>query len=172
MANNTTLGSTEMGIYKVKDMALVPQPGTGTCWCASAIMLYKWSRKAGYLTMVDPLSDSGTRWRWENNKSWSKYDNPWLAKTLNIYTYDEIPRSYDGLRTFLKDWGPIWASGLKTWTGSAYGHVVVIGGVADTGVLIYDPEPVGQGKSFWMTWNQLDTYIKGEPAEAQFMTVN
>ncbi|MBK8066015.1 MAG: hypothetical protein IPK29_20120 [Betaproteobacteria bacterium] len=108
-----------------------------------------------------PAGDSGARWRWDNNKSWSKYDNRWLAKTLNIYTYDDIPLSFhDSLRTFLKDWGPIWASGRKTWTGSAYGHVIVICGVADTGVLVYDPEPVGQGSSFWLTWKQLDTYIR------------
>lgn len=48
---------------------------------------------------------------------------------------------------------------------------VVLCGVADTGVLVYDPEPVGKGSSFWLTWKQLDTYIKGEPATAQFMTV-
>ncbi len=161
----------EMAITKLSNMTLVAQRGTGVCWCASAIMLYKWGRKAGHMRMVDPLTDPGTKWRWDENKSWGKEDNAYLATTLNMQTQSSIPMNYAGLNDFLTAHGPIWAAGRKTWTGEAYGHVVVICGVADTGVLIYDPEPVNQGSSRWLTWNQLSGYVKGIDAAVQFMTV-
>jgi|GEM_PF-6118803 len=160
-----------MGIFKLSNMTLVPQIHNGGCWCASAIMLYKWSRKSGLHRMVEPLSDPGIKWRWTENKDWGSSDNWWLSQTLNIETHSSIPLEYAELKTFLKEHGPIWTSGMKTWSGEAHGHVVVICGVANTGVFIYDPEPVGYGCSRWLTWTQISDYILGSDASIQFMTV-
>ena len=161
-----------MGIFKLSKMTLIPQPGDGTCWCASAIMLYKWGRKTGSLTMVDPLSDSGIKQRWEENMDWKASDNWWLAQTLNLTTHGDIPLDRDGLKSFLEEHGPIWSAGLKTWSGKAFGHVVVICGVADTGVFIYDPQPEGYGSSRWLTWTQIKNFISKGDASLPFMTVN
>lgn len=160
-----------MAITKLHNMTLVPQRGDGVCWCASAIMLYKWGRASGQHRMVNPLSDEGTKWRWDNNGDWDSYDNGYLATTLNMETQSDIPRNYEELKSFLEDHGPIWTAGLKTWTGGAYGHVVVISGVADTGVFIHDPEPVNKGTTRWLTWTQLNKFINGSSATVQFLTV-
>lgn len=160
-----------MGITKLSHMKLVAQRDDGVCWCAAAIMLYKWGRAAGQHSMVNPLVDAGTSWRWENNKDWASSDNGFLATTLNMEIQSELPVDYEGMKSFLSDHGPVWTAGLKTWTGDAYGHVVVICGVANTGVLIYDPEPVNQGSSMWLTWMQLANYINGSTASVQFLTV-
>jgi len=151
-------------------MTLVPQRADGVCWCASAIMLYKWSQATGNTGMKDPLSDSGTKWRWDNNKDWAPGDNAYLATTLNMKTHDDVPTDYDGLNSFLQSHGPIWTAGQKNWGGANHGHVVVICGVADTGVLIYDPEPVNQGCSQWLTWDQLAKYTDGTSATVKYMT--
>lgn len=64
------------------------------------------------------------------------------------------------LTNALRIHGPLWMSGDKTWTGDRYGHVVVVFGAADTGVLIHDPEPVYKGTEFWMTWTDIRKYFK------------
>ncbi len=161
-----------MGIFKLSKMTLIAQPGDGTCWCASAIMLHKWSRKTGAHTMVDPLSDAGLKRRWEENMDWKASDNAWLATTLNVATHTSIPLDSAGLQSFLEEHGPIWSAGLKTWSGGAYGHVVVICGVADTGVFIYDPQPEGYGSSRWLTWSQIKHFIDKTDASVPFFTVN
>jgi hypothetical protein len=160
-----------MAITKLHNMTLVAQISDAGCWCASAQMLYKWGRKSGQHRMTDPLADPGIKWRWTESKDWDSSDNGWLATTLNVEIQSEIPLDYKGLKSFLKDHGPIWTAGMKTWTGDAYGHVVVICDVADTGVFIYDPEPVNKGSSRWLTWTQICDYINGTTPTVQFLTV-
>lgn len=100
-----------MAITKLHNMTLVAQRGDGVCWCASAIMLYKWGRASGQHRMVNPLADAGTKWRWEQNGDWDPSDNGYLATTLNMETHSSIPLDYNGLKSFLKEHGPIWTAG-------------------------------------------------------------
>ena len=81
-----------------------------------------------------------------------------------------MPADYNGLNTFFASHGPIWAAGQKNWCGNDHGHVVVVCGVADTGVFIHDPEPVGHGSSIWLTWDQWKKYVDGFSASVQFLT--
>jgi hypothetical protein len=159
-----------MPITKVPHVSLIAQRADGVCWCASALMLYKWSINSGHAGMKDPLADSGMKWRWDNNKDWSSSDNAFLASTLAMKTHGSIPADYSGLNTFFVSHGPIWAAGQKNWGGNNHGHVVVTCGVADTGVFIHDPEPVGNGSSFWLTWAQWKKYVDGFTASVQFLT--
>lgn len=159
-----------MPITKVQNVPLISQRGDGVCWCASAIMLYRWAQATGKTGMKDPLSDTGTKWRWDNNKDWASGDNQFLATTLNMKTLASVPRDYAGLNDLLQKRGPIWCAGQKTWGGGNHGHVVVICGAADTGAFIFDPEPVNQGSSWWLTWDQLEKYIAGSSAAVQFLT--
>ena len=85
-------------------------------------------------------------------------------------TLSAVPRDYAALNTLFQLRGPIWCAGHKTWGGGGHGHVVVICGVADTGVFIHDPEPVNQGSSIWLTWDQLKKYIDGTSPVVQFLT--
>ncbi len=159
-----------MSITKVQNVPLVAQISDGVCWCASALMLYRWAQATGNSGMKDPLSDSGTKSRWENNKDWDPSDNGFLASTLNMQIQSSIPTDYTFLNTFLQLHGPIWAAGQKNWGGANHGHVVVICGVADTGVFIYDPEPVNQGSSQWLTWDQLRNFSAGTTADVKYLT--
>ena len=159
-----------MPITKVQNVPLVAQRGDGVCWFASALMLYKWAQATGHTTMKDPMADSGMKMRWDNNLDWGSGHNAFLATTLAMKTHASIPTEYQGLNTFFQSHGPIWAAGQKTWGGADHGHVVVICGVADTGVFIHDPEPVNQGVSLWLTWSQLKKYTDGASATVQFLT--
>ena len=159
-----------MPIIKMANVPLVAQRGDGVCWCASALMLYKWSVATKRNQMKDPLSDSGTKWRWDENKDWASSDNKFLATTLNMKTLSAVPRDYAALNTLFQLRGPIWCAGKKMWGGGNHEHVVVICGVADTGVFIHDPEPVNRGSSMWLTWDQLKKYIDGTSPLVQFLT--
>lgn len=150
-----------MSIYKVANLELVSQPTDGVCWWASDTMLYKWSKASGRGTMIDPLSDPGFKWRYENNGSWGCSDNTFMATTLKMVGIKDIDLTYDGLFSAFQSHGPLFASLQKNWNGNDYGHAVVFGGVADTGVLVFDPMPVGKGSLIWLTWAQVKKALDG-----------
>lgn len=159
-----------MPISKLQGVPLIPQRADGVCWCASAIMLHRYALTLGPATMKDPLSDKGTKYRWDNNLDWDSKDNAFLATTLVMKTHSAVPMNYAGLNDMLFSHGPIWAAGHKTWGGGNHGHVVAFCGAADTGVFVHDPEPVAQGSSFWLTWAQAQKYIDGVTASIKFLT--
>src|SRR5688500_2227124 len=102
-----------MPITKVAFVPLIPQRADGVCWCASALMLYKWSVATKRTLMKDPLSDSGMKHRWDNNKDWASSDNKFLATTLNMKTLSAVPRDYAALNSLMQMRGPIWCAGKK-----------------------------------------------------------
>lgn len=160
-----------MPIVKVQNVPLIAQKSDGVCWCASALMVYKWAQATGNATMKNPLDDAGMKKRYEDNGDWGSSQNGILATTFNMKTHASIPMEYTELNTFLQKHGPIWTAGQKNWGGNNHGHVVVICGVADTGVFIHDPEPVGQGSSQWLTWAQIKKYTDGATqADVKFLT--
>ncbi|KXK03777.1 MAG: Papain-like cysteine protease AvrRpt2 [Acidobacteria bacterium OLB17] len=143
-----------MGIYKVQNLQIVAQPTDAVCWWASDTMLYNWSKATGRGSMIDPLSDAGFKARYDSNGTWGSGDNKFMAKTLKMVEIASLDLTYDGLVAAFMKHGPIFASLQKNWGGNDYGHAVVFGGVADTGVLVYDPMPVGKGSLIWLTWAQ------------------
>lgn len=159
-----------MAINKVSNLELVAQPTDGVCWWASDTMLYKWSKATGRGSMIDPLSDSGFKWRYESNGDWGCADNRFMARTLKMVEISSLDISYDGLVAAFSKHGPIFASVQKNWNGNNQGHAVVFGGVADTGVLVYDPEPMKSGSLIWLTWDQVKKAVDGiSGANPQFL---
>ncbi len=160
-----------MAITKLSNMTLVAQPSDGVCWWASAQMVYKWSKATGRGQMKSPDSDAGYAQRKKDNGDVYAFQNNILGRALNMKFHSSLSMDQSSVNSFLQDHGPIWTSVKKNWGGNNHGHVVVICGVADTGVLIYDPEPVNQGSSFWLTWDQIKKALAGvTDADPQFMT--
>lgn len=152
-----------MPIIKKEKVPLIPQPTDGVCWYVSARMLAEWRKaeKGGMGTMIDPAEHDDCRQMFERNAGWQPWQVGLLAKWLNTNLPD-ISMDFGGISTALHLHGPIWTAGWKTWGGAGHYHVIVILGVADTGVLIHDPEPIGVGTYTWKTWSAMDKYINSK----------
>ena len=151
-----------MPITKVANVPLMYQRSDGVCWYACSRMLYTWSQATGRGTVKNPENaDPGYVTRYNNNGTVGCRDNWHLADAFNLKKQSSIPLDYDGLSKFLEAHGPIWAGVQKNWGGNNHGHVVVICGVADTGVFVHDPEPMKQGSSYWLTWAQIKAAVNG-----------
>jgi hypothetical protein len=164
---------TGMPIHVIQKVPLMAQPTDGVCWMMSALMVYKWSQNTGSGNMRNPMDDEGSKARYERNGDWSSGHNGLLAGYFNMVTHKNsaLEMNYDSLSTFLICKGPVWTALQKNWGGNDHGHVVVMCGAADTGVLIHDPEPMKQGSALWLTWNQIKTAINGlSGADYQFLT--
>lgn len=146
-----------MGIVKLSGVPLLSQPTTGVCWYMCAQMLYQWSKNAKRGTMKDPATaDSGYTLRFNNNGDVASGQNWHLAAAFGMVKHSSISMDLKTVESFLQKHGPIWTGLKKNWGGHNHGHVVVICGVADTGVFIHDPEPMKVGSSSWLTWAQIN----------------
>lgn len=160
-----------MAIIKVPNVPLIAQPTDGVCWFACAQMVYKWCKATGNGSMTNPESHAPSKKRYDDNLDWNSAQNGLLASYFNMKTHSSVSMDLSGLTAFFQKNGPIWTAGQKTWGGNNHGHVIVIAGVADTGVFILDPEPVGYGSSQWLTWDQIKKFIDGATkADYKFLT--
>lgn len=158
-----------MATIKVGNVPLIPQPTDGVCWYASARMLFKWQQATGKGEMKNPAEVEMSRLSFERNASWTSSLNGLLATHLNMQK-PSVDMNFDSVNSALSRNGPIWTAGYKTWAGS-HGHVVVICGVAPTGVFIHDPEPMKMGSTRWLTWSQIKKYVDGaDEADYKFLT--
>lgn len=152
-----------MTTTRIGQVPLIPQYKTGSCWYASASMLAEWRirTKGGLGTMTHPNAHSDTKDMYKRNAAFLSVGSGALKRWLGLRDVP-MPKSHDDWPTTLTTYGPIWAAGMKHWDGT-YGHVVVIFGAADTGLLIMDPEPISQGREEWRTWASMEKYFeKGE----------
>ena len=162
-----------MAIYKVQNMTLVAQNFNGVCWWGSSQMCYLWSKAAGKGTMIEPDSDEGFKARHDGNGDWFCGKNGFMAGQFKMKKFTSLSMDFATLKDFMEVHGPVFTSVGKNWNGHTdYGHAVVLAGVADTGVFIYDPEPVNVGSSTWLTWDQINKAIASvsNDADYQFLT--
>lgn len=161
-----------MSITKLSHVPLMYQKSDGVCWYACSRMLYKWSAATGRGGAKNPATaDQGYIDRYNRNGTVGSQDNWHLANAFNFNQHSSITMDEDSINTFLQEHGPIWAGVAKNWHGnSGYGHVVVICGVATTGVFIHDPQPERQGSTFWLTWDQIKTAVNGIDGSPQFLS--
>lgn len=152
-----------MGITKLANVPLHYQYASGVCWFACSRMLYVWSKAAGRGSMTDPKSDSGYLQRYKDNGSVGCDQNWHIAQQFNMKKHASLKMDYASVSKFLTDHGPIWTGLRKNWGGHNHGHVVVICGVSETGVFVHDPEPINQGSSFWLTWEQITKAVEALP---------
>ncbi len=160
-----------MAITKLSNVPLIPQPTTGVCWYACARMLYRWSKATGRGAMTNPQDDPGYFKRFNDNGSVAAFQNNHIARSFNMKMHPNMTLDYDSVYQMLLDHGPIWTGHKKNWGGHNHGHVIVICGVAETGVFVHDPEPMKQGSTFWLTWEQIKKAVEGEPeSDPPFLT--
>jgi hypothetical protein len=146
-----------MAIYLVDKVTLIPQDKTNGCWYFSAKAMAKWSADTGKNTIKDPGSLKDLLNLYEGNCGYALSTCGELANKLGMKALSRVERGFADYLTLLKN-GPLWVSGLK---GGADGfpHVIVIAGVADTGVLVLDPLPLNKGERGWKTWSWLKSFL-------------
>ena len=143
-----------MAIYIVPDVPLLPQDRTNGCWYFSAKMVAKYSRG----TVKDPETVPVLKNLYDGNCGWSTKTAKDLAAHLGMDAVARDPRGPKEMRNLLVT-GPVWAAGMLPQGASSFAHVVVIAGVADTGVLVLNPLPLNVGERSWKTWAWLDQFI-------------
>ena len=162
-----------MAMTVLSGVPLMWQKSNGVCWYASARMVYTWAKANGKGSMTDPAADPGYFQRYNNGGDVACTQNWHIAQRFHMQKHTDIKMDYASVNSVLQKNGPIWTGLRKNWDGNDHGHVVVICGVADTGVLIHDPEPMHQGTAKWLTWDQITKAVKGLEKDApnpQFLT--
>lgn len=143
----------------MQNMRLIPQTMTMSCWYASAQMLIQWRRKSRLMTeaaMPDPSEDPvSARLRDDN----SGIVNPQIvetAKRLGLVAVPPMSPSPNAIYFWLRRYGPLWVNGKS--------HIVVLAGISDLDVLVYDPSPVNEGR---IDWRSLSTWYTGDDVDSR-----
>ncbi len=147
-----------MAIYTVPNLSLMGQDKTNGCWYFSAKMMADWSKKSGGGVIKDPSALDDLQNLYTGNCGYALSTCGTLAGKLGMKAQSRQKRSYAEMLALLKN-GPLWTAGFKGGVKNGFPHVVVIGGVADTGVLVLDPLPLNNGDKNWKTWAWLDEFL-------------
>ncbi len=150
-----------MAIILVPNVTLLPQDKSNGCWYFSAKMMHKWAKDNNKTAIKDPefVTDAPSNLfqLYSTNAGYATTTCVELAGRLGMKALPRKKRGFDDFKILLAK-GPIWAAGAKGGFTGAY-HVTVIAGVADTGLLLYDPLPMNVGKKIWRTWDWMDNYF-------------
>lgn len=146
-----------MAIYTISGLPLKGQDKTNGCWYFSAKMMAEWSSKSGSGAIKDPSTQTDLFNLYDGNCGYALSTCGTLAKKLGMKALPRQERGFKEMLPLLKQ-GPLWAAGLKGGA-SGFPHVVVIGGVADTGVLVLDPLPLNHGSKEWKTWSWFKAFL-------------
>lgn len=147
-----------MAIYTVSNLNLMGQDKTNGCWFFSAKMMAAWSKKASNGAIIDPSGVKDLDNLYTGNCGYALSTCGTLADKLKMKAHSRQKRGYAEMLALLKS-GPLWTAGFKGGAANGFPHVVVIGGVADTGVLVLDPLPLNSGGKGWKTWAWLDNFL-------------
>ena len=164
-----------MAIVLVPGLTLLPQDKSNACWYHSGKMLHKWVGANKKKKVKDPASARTERLNlqglYESNSGYAPNTCIELAGALGLTAQSKKKRGYEEFKALLAK-GPIWAAGAKGGAGGSF-HVMVIGVVADTGLLLFDPLPLNRGQKTWRTWEWLDGFfdITSSRMDANLLTV-
>jgi hypothetical protein len=157
-----------VAIFRLGQARVIAQPSDGVCWYATLQVLGRWRKSVrgsmGEMIAVEDQPDCARMYK--QNQTWPADNNSLLAQWLRMkkYSKSEIKMEYKALYDVMNSKGPIYAAGVKTWGTAAHGHVVAFAGVADTGVLVLDPEPMNTGLERWRTWDEIDGFLNRKTA--------
>jgi len=156
--------------YIVPGMTLIPQTMKLSCWYASAKMLINWrreNRKMSEEKIIDPSEDKISE---EMKKTDTGITNPQivgLAKRLGLEQIPPMSPTKELIQIWLKQYGPLWVNGKS--------HIVVIAGIIDNQLLVYDPSPRGKGTielrsiEGWYVGNETDSRDVGSDVQTVFL---
>ena len=147
-------------LYAVPNVPMIPQDKDMACWYASAQMVIGWRRKKkGKTTMLDPSEIPVMVEMYKADNGIDLESVISFGQTLGLREVPLMTPTPQAMNGWLHKYGPLWAAGLKSTKTNNYNHVVVITGIADTGVQIQDPEPKDHGYKGWKNWDWLTTLL-------------
>ncbi len=140
-------------------MTLIPQTLKMSCWYASAQMLIQWKMdkmQQSLPDLVPPDLDSECRKIRDANKGLVNGAILSMAKRLGLRAIPPMTPSPDTIEKWLYQYGPLWVNGKS--------HIVVIGGIRDTDVKVYDPSPLNIGR---INWRSLTSWYIGSESSSR-----
>ena len=139
--------------YEVPGMTLMPQQDNTACWYASAQMLIHWKMNRLRMCLADlipPSLDAECRKIRDAGGGIVNSEILAMAKRLGLQAVPPMSPTLDALEDWLRRYGPLWVNG-KT-------HIVVIAGIRNMSVKVYDPWPPKKGR---IDWRSLTTWYVG-----------
>lgn len=156
--------------YIVPQMTLIPQMKAMSCWYASARMLIRWrgdQTQSSEMGIIDPEIDAASAALRDVNNGITNPQIVAFARRIGLEPVPPMSPTEQAIEGWLRWYGPLWVNG-KT-------HIVVIAGVANGKVLVYDPSPQYKGGINWRSlngWyigNDVDARDTGADVEAVFL---
>lgn len=145
--------------YTVPNMKLIPQDKNWSCWYASAQMIINWRREktqSSEMGIIDPSEDDSSEDIYKLDKGIGNGQIISFAKKLGLVAVPPLSPSEDAIENWLRRYGPLWVNG-KT-------HIVVIAGIKNGNVLVYDPSPLNKGK---VEWRSLSGWYIGSSVDSR-----
>jgi len=141
-------------------MNLIPQKDNMSCWYASAQMLIYWKMnrlRQSLASLVPPELDAQCRTIRDGGGGILNPQILGMAQRLGLRAVPPMSPTPQALRTWLQHYGPLWVNGRS--------HIVVIAGIKDLQVKIYDPWPPSRGMIDWRSLT--DWYVGGQNPAGQ-----
>jgi hypothetical protein len=159
-----------MGNLIISDVPMITQDQTLSCWYASTQMVIQWRRNRNQMTEArfrDPSEIPAAVALYATNSIL-----PWtgaiaFARALGLEYVPLMSPTLRAIESWLNNYGPIWAAGLKKRPGASYGHAFVIVGIDGDFLHIHDPEPAalkGGRQKVGMDWLATLLSIGSNPA--------
>lgn len=150
-----------MAVVRVPNLTLLPQDKTNACWYCSAQRVHPWASANDKKTVKDPTTVKTDRFDlkglYDTKPGYATSTCIELASAPGLTALAKKKRGYDEFKALLAQ-GPIWAAGAKGGADGSY-HVMVIGGVADAGLMLFDPLPLNRGQKTRKTWEWMDDFF-------------
>jgi hypothetical protein len=149
-----------MAIIQVPNVTLLPQDKKNACWYMCGRMMHQWavaSKNTKVIDITTVTTPDNLPVLYANDNGWSIKTCKVLAPRIGLAALTREKRGFAEFKKLLAN-GPIWASGAKGGFTGSY-HVVIIAGVADTGLLLFDPLPINMGQKVWRTWAWMDEFF-------------
>lgn len=140
--------------YVVPGMTLIPQQDNMSCWYASAKMLIHWKMNKFQMCLVGLIPPELDGQSLKIRDAGSGILNPQIlsmAKRLGLRAVPPMSPTNQALEMWLRRYGPLWVNGKS--------HIVVIAGIRDMQVKVYDPWPPKEGRIDWRSLK--DWYVGG-----------
>jgi len=155
--------------YEVVGLNLIPQRQNMSCWYASARMLLNWkenNQNQSSAISAPELTDAASQQVYEANNGITNPGVIRMAKELGLVAVPPMCVTTSVIGLWLRQYGPLWVNGTR--------HIVVIAGVDDQQLLVYDPWPPNQGVIEWramQTWYEGTTSASSRDLSANTQTI-
>ena len=145
-------------------MTLIPQTLGMSCWYASAQMLIQWKMdkmQQSLANLVPPELDAECIKLRDADKGLINGSILSMAKRLGLCAVPPMSFTHETMERWLYRYGPLWVNGKS--------HIVVIAGIRNMEVKVYDPLPINVGK---VDWRSLSSWYLGDGCSSRDTSPN